>query len=151
MIRDSWIRLKNLLREYSVESGAGYRAKRLFRDIGLAIPLDALAEALKIKGYKASSDSEAIYTTAPYDEVVTVATLIKEALESLKEIRASRTAKRLIVSAYAVTGLSVYDIITRGIELGLLEEDPEGKILIKKDWREALRDLVKVIEGERGA
>jgi hypothetical protein len=154
MIRDSWIRIRNLLKEYrSLEVGRGlkgYSLKRIYKEVGLAVPSDVLVEALRVKGYKAESDGENIISDADLDTIISLASEIKRAIEDLRFVQATRTAKKLIAAVSATTGRPVDDVIEKGIETGFLsEEETSGKISVISPWREVIRELVRVLEGEQ--
>jgi len=152
MIRDSWSRIRQLIREYrSLETEKGlksYSLKRIFREVGLAIPADVLAEVLKLKGYKTEIDKEYIFSNASFDEIIDVSTDIKKAIEDIRFVQATRTAKKLVATLSVLAGKTVDDIIKDGIETNILVEDNEtGKISVISPWREALRELARVIGG----
>jgi len=147
MIRDSWIRLREVLSDYGSSQSPRINLRRLSRDARIAVPVDVLVEVLKLMGYNAEEDDDGIKTDADYEEVLTFASMIRNALEELRLIPAARRAKHLIAALSASTGARVEDVISTGLNAGILRDD-EGKLLVKKDWRQALRELAKVIRSE---
>jgi hypothetical protein len=153
MIRDSWIRIRNLLREYrSVEVGKGLRSyslKRIHKEVGLAVPSDVIVEVLRAKGYEAEAREDDIVSNADLDTLISVALDVKNALEELKFVQATRTTKKLLAAVHAITGRPVDDIIEEGLEAGVLAEDESsGKVSVISPWRDVLKKLVRVLEGE---
>ncbi|MEB2836546.1 MAG: DUF2067 domain-containing protein [Desulfurococcales archaeon] len=142
MILDSWTRIKELISDYSRVESSTYPARLIFKEVGLALPLDIIAEVLSLKGYSAAIEEEDLRTDAPYDEVISTALSVKEALEDTKLLYATRTAKKLVVAASALLEEDPHSVIERAIELGLARFDEEGKFELLKPWREALRELV---------
>ncbi len=153
MIRDSWIRIRNLLKEYQSSEikrdMKTYNAKRLYKEIGLAIPLDVLEEVLKAKGHKAEIREEVIVTNTDFEEIIDFGLEIKRALEDLRFVDTTRTAKKLIAATAAITGRSVDDIINMGLDLGVLVEEDNGKISVISPWKDVLKKLVRVLGSEQ--
>jgi len=147
MIRDSWIKLKALLSEYHKLSKM-YPSKLLYKDVGLAIPLDVLAEILKLEGYKSEASREGLLSEAPYEEVIARAEAMKSSLEEAKDLYATRTAKKLLVGASALTGIPVSRVVEISLQSGLVDFDEDGKLILLKPWKEALRELVGLIRDE---
>ena len=150
MIRNSWTRIRELMKEYKgIETERGVRSyslKRIYKEIGLAIPSDVLVEVLKLRKYESEIINENVISTASFDEIIDIASNIKKALEDIKFIQATRTAKKLIITLSAFSGRATDDIIENGIKKGFLIEDEEnGKISVISPWREALKELARVI------
>ena len=149
MILDSWTRIKELISDYSRAESSTYPARLIFKEVGLALPLDVIAEVLLLKGYRATVEGEDLRTDASYDEVVNTALSVKEALENTKLLYAMRTAKKLVVAGSALLEENPHDVVERAIELGLARFDDEGKLELLKPWREALRELAGRARVER--
>ncbi len=146
MIRESWVRLKRLLSEYTPGGEEGYSLARISKDVGLAVPGDVLAVVLRLEGSRAEYRDGRLVTDAPYDVVVDAARRVRKALEEAKALAATRTAKKAVVAAAALTGLEVDRVVAAGLEAGLLSEDEEGKIAIKGPWEQLVRRLARVAE-----
>lgn len=154
MIRDSWIRLKKLLSEYSQPRGErGYSLRLIAREVGLAVPGDVLAVVLREEGSRASyGRGEFIETDAGFDHVLDAAARVKRAIEESKLLNASRTAKKAIITVAALTGSPVSRVVEAGLDSGILSEDEEGKIIIRRPWHEVVRELREAVEhGIRGS
>lgn len=147
-IRESLIRIKGLQEEYkgSIRKSSGekreYNARKIYRDIGLAIPLDVLIEALRRNGWSAEESNSGIKTNASYEDVISIARLIAGAIEGMKHLEAARGAKKALAVAAAVTGAPLEDAVRAGIEVGVLMEDDTGKLLTRVPWREAAREII---------
>jgi hypothetical protein len=141
MIRDSWIRIKRILSEYLTPPKGGYSLKRIYRDVGLALPPDTLVEAVKSQGYRASIDGEFIHTNAPYEDVLEAAYSIKRALEDVKSLPATRTAKKLLITLSAIWGQPASRIAELLLSRGYARLTEEGKLELIKPWKELLREL----------
>ncbi len=149
MILDSWTRIKEIISDYSRVESSTYPARLIFKEVGLALPLDVIAEVLSLKGYRAAVEGEDLRTDAPYDEVVTTALSVRKALEDTKLLYATKTAKKLVVAGSALLEENPHDVVERALELGLARFDEEGKLELLKPWREALRELVGRARVER--
>ena len=142
MIMDSWLRIKRIVADYS-KLGKSYPPRILYKDVGLAIPLDVLAEVLSLSGYRAAVENGELMTNAPYDTVISYAQAVKDALEGSKLIYATRTAKKLIVAASAYSALDPQRVIEAALNAGLMTMNDDGKLELLKPWREAVRELVR--------
>jgi len=146
-IRETIIRIKRLLDEYRVVAKKGglreYAARRIHREAGLAIPMDVLAEVLKRNGWRSEAREDAIETTAPFQEVVSAARLVAEALEAMKHVQASRSAKKALATAMAATGAPLEDAVRAGLEAGVIVENDEGRLETVIPWREAAREIIR--------
>lgn len=143
--------IKKVLREFRAAPKRGtLRVTRqaIYREAGVAIPLDVLDIVLRLQGYDTRIEGDEVYTNAPEETVYESARLIAEYLREAGSLYATRTAKRLVIAAGALTGASILELIDAGLESGVLEEDDEGKLLVPGDWREAVKKLVKHLAGE---
>ncbi len=153
MIRESWIRLKKLLAEYSPPRGRrDYSLRLVSREVGLAIPGDVLAVVLKEEGSRARYEGgDFLETDAGFDHVVDAAARIRRAIEEACLLALTRTAKKAVVAVAALTGRSVAEVVEAGLASGLLAEDDEGRIVIKRPWTEGVPELKEAVEhGVRG-
>ena len=154
MIRESWIKLKKLLAEYSPQRGKrGYSLRLVAKEVGLAVPGDVLAIVLREEGSRARYEGrDFLETDAQFDHVVDAAARIKRAIEEAKLLASTRTAKKAVVAVAALTGRRVAEVVEAGLASGLLLEDDEGRIVIKRPWTEVVPELKEAVEhGVRGA
>lgn len=154
MIRESWIRLKKLLAEYAPPRGKrGYSLRLVAKEVGLAIPGDVLAVVLKEEGSRARYEGgDFLETDAEFDHVVDAAARIRKAIEEARLLASTRTAKKAVIAVAALTGRPVAEVVETGLASGLLSEDDEGRIVIKRPWTEVVPELKEAVEhGVRGA
>jgi len=145
-IRETIIAIRRLLREYRIEEAGGWRvynARFIHRLAGIAVPLDVVAEVLKLEGWPSEDVGEGLKTKASIEVVADASRRVSEAIKTLESIYAARTAKKLLAAAGAYTLADMDEIIDEALSLGLLEEDSEGKLAVKGPWKNALRKLVK--------
>jgi hypothetical protein len=147
MIVDSWARIKKVVADYA-KLGKSYPSRLIYRDIGLAVPLDVLAEILMLDGYKANVEDGDLLTNAPYDTVLSYAQAVKDALENTKLIYATRTAKKLIVTISAYSALDPQEVVEKALDAGLMIMNDDGKLELIKPWKEAVRELARVLRHE---
>jgi len=141
MIRDTWIRIKKLLSEYAEGPQSGFRLARVYRDAGLALPADVISEVLRYYGYKAEADGVNLYTNAPYEDVLEAALKVKDAIISMRELPATRTAKKAVATLSAVWGESPQRVIELLLESGHAVLTEEGKLELIKPWKEVVSQL----------
>ncbi|MCE4601324.1 MAG: DUF2067 domain-containing protein [Desulfurococcales archaeon] len=147
LARKTRIGIKKVLEEFTQREVRGRSlrvipARSIYREAGVAIPLDVLELVLRINGYEARVTEEGLESSAPVDEVFVYAGEIGRLLESLSTLEASRTAKKLFLAVASLTGASPLEIIDAGFNLDVLEEDDEGKLFVRGDWREAVKKVV---------
>ncbi len=151
-IRTSMIRLKKLLSELKVVERKGvyvYPPNLIYKEAGMAVPLDVVAEVLKAYGYKASYTSEGLETNAPLEEAVNAASAVAGALESMKAYPLTTSARKAVAAVSAITSLAPSDVISAGLSSGVLVEERE-RLSIKGSWRDAYKRLMESIEGAGG-
>ncbi len=155
MAKEAIARVRRLLREYSVrEPTRGYReihARLLFREAGLAVPLDVVEAVLKGMGRNARVQGSSLVTNASLDEAIGAARAVAEAIREAGTLYATRTAKKAVAAAAALAGRSVMEVVDAGLAGGILEEDDEGRLMVPGDWRVAVKRLVEALAGEGGA
>lgn len=145
MIKDTWTRIKKVLREYTPPPKGGFKLVRIYRDVGIALPPDVLAAVIEASGYRTEYDRENLYTDASYEEVLLAAKAIRGALEEMRGLNATRTAKKLLATLSAIWGAPVASVIDVLIEKGYARLSDSGKIELLRPWKEALSEL----KGER--
>jgi hypothetical protein len=150
-IRTSIIRLRDLVRQLSVEVKRGgmnvYRPTLIYREVGLAVPLDVVAEVLRANGYKAQYTSEGLETTAPLDEVLSASKAVADALNSMKHLPLTTGARKAVAAVSALAGVPPDNIIETGLSNGILEETGSYRITVKGSWRESFKRLLEVVGG----
>ncbi len=145
-------RVRKLLREYSVREERGARsipARLIFREAGMAVPLDVLEAVLRASGRDARAEGDRLVTEASLEEVIDSARAVAGALREASTLPATRTAKKLVVAASAIAGVSVMEAVDAGLASGALEEDDEGKLYVPGDWRRAVKSLLEALGGYR--
>lgn len=145
MIKDTWARIKRVLHEYTPPPKGGFKLVRIYRDAGIALPPDVLAAVIEASGYRTEYDRENLYTDAPYEEVLVAAKAVRDALEEMRGLNATRTAKKLLAALSALWGAPVNSVIGILAEKGYVRLSDEGKIELLRPWKEALSEL----KGER--
>jgi len=141
--------LKRLLREYRVKRAprGGTRISRqaLTRYAGVAVPVDVIVEVLKLQGYRAYEEGDDLVTNADPEIVEQVASSLGSALAETQHLYATRTAKKLVLAAMVATGRGQLEVIDAGMSVGVLDEDDEGKLFVRGDWREALKKVARAL------
>lgn len=153
-IKNLWYEVKKTTRSLrEIERGIGlrrYSISLISRIIHDTFPPRLLVEALKKMHYSAeySDEGDVIVSNADLETVVKTASKISE-LNKITSRRASNTSTRyFLISASTVTDLEVEKVVKKAIELGLLEEVDEGKVILRLDWRQALDILIRNIKKE---
>lgn len=144
-IKETVKRIKQLLSEYKTRERGGARTypwKRIYRDAGGAIPIDALAQALRLRGHEARETGEGLETTAGYEEVASAAQAVWEAVRSLAASGASRSVKKAVAAAHAAGAGDPVDLLDEALRLGLAREEDDGRIVPAADWRRVSETLL---------
>ena len=138
--------LRKLLKEYSTPKTGrekAYSLKLLSREAGISLPPDVLIEVLKAEGFSARVEEGRLYTDADQDTVLGVASLIADAIKKLEHIYSTRTAKKLLIAYLTLNPtLNPSEAVMKALTQGVLEEDDDGKLYVRGDWREALKTLL---------
>ncbi len=145
--------IKRVLGEFKARREVGasrVSRKTLYREAGVAIPLDVLEVVLNVRGYEARIIEDEIVSSAPLDEILASARIIGEYLREAENLYATKTAKKLVLAVESLTGSTHLEVIDKGMETGIIEEDDEGKLYVLGDWREAVKKLVHIL-GKQGS
>lgn len=146
--------VKQLIREYSTPEtprGRAYSLRALSREAGTAIPPDVLVEVLRARGHKAWVDDGRIVTSADQESVVGAARLVAKAVRSLEKVYAARTVKKALAAILALhPDLPPSAAVRILVETGGAGYDEEGKLVPRRDWREALKEALKTLEEPGG-
>lgn len=152
LARQTLLGIRRVLEEFSTPRVPGAGMVRIprrvvYREAGVAIPLDVLELLLSRYGYETRVEDDEIVTKAPTSLVYSAAREIARMLEEMKTLDATRTAKKFLMAVGAATGAGVLEAIDWGFEHDVLEEDDEGKLYLNLDWREAVK---RVLAGKEG-
>jgi len=123
------------------EKGAGrVPLSLLSKRVGKPFVSDALAEVLKLLGYRAEIIGDEIVTDAPPAVVEEVAAGLAEKLKELNVFkpRASRTAKALITAYAFLAGISSLQAMSELEREGAIAVDGH-RVVPKGEWRALLR------------
>ncbi|WP_165487924.1 DUF2067 family protein [Aeropyrum pernix] len=151
-IRESIVRVKELLREYRRRARGGgllsYSLRRVSREAGVAVPPDVLSTVLSGMGYRveARSGEGVLDTDAPWSLVVEVAREVGERLREAAAQPLTTSSRKLVVAASILAGSTLDDAVRAAVEEGLLEEDEKGRLLVRGGWRESLKTLLKALQ-----
>ncbi len=143
-IKETIRRIKQILEEYkTTEKGRSriYTWRRIYRDAGGAIPLDALAQVLHLQGHQAKVTGEGLETTATYEHVTAAAQAVWEALTALAGAGASRSVKKAIAAAHAAGAGDPQELLEEALATGLAREEG-GRIIPAMDWRRLSETLL---------
>lgn len=114
----------------------------------IAIPLQALVDALRLSGHKASLEGTAIVTNASFHEVVRLAEKLSHCYSEAVKVGLPAPIRRLIAAAAACANLSVQDILDALEQRGLIKRD-DG--ILQASTLEAIhRELEKMVSSGSG-
>ncbi len=112
----------------------------------VSVPLDALVEALKLMGYQVSLEGDVLRVDADFEEVVDVARKIKEVYDTsdIVRFRLPHTAKKAVAVLSVTLSMEPEEVVNTLLEMGHLREG-DFKYEIAKDWKEMVRETIKVL------
>lgn len=151
-VKDSWYRVRQALADlwelYRLRTRREASIEAIVKEAGRTFPPEALVYALELRGYEArlSDDKSLLYTTAPPEEVITVARKIADAIDQLKYRVRGSAAKRMIAAIAAGLDVDVERVIEYGLRSRVLEE-AEDKIILREEWRRGLRKIAVMLKG----
>ncbi|MCS7364665.1 MAG: DUF2067 domain-containing protein [archaeon GB-1867-035] len=122
-----------------------FSVREISKMAGMAISLDLLAEALRLKGFKCRVVRNSIETNASEDVVSNVLRLMSSAYLDLRFETKSSSVKRLLVLASSVTGVDLWSVVEVARELEFISRDDEGRLVLLREWRDALKRLLPVL------
>ncbi|AEM38050.1 protein of unknown function DUF2067 [Pyrolobus fumarii 1A] len=145
-VKDSWYRIKNVVAElwdlYNLSKKGEVSVDAIVKEIRRTFPPQALVEALSLRGYRAELlEGNVIRTNAPLDVVLSLASRIAEVLEEIKFDVRGTAAKRVVAAVAAAFDVVPQEVIEVGLKADVFEHDEEGKIVLKREWRQAIRRL----------
>jgi len=148
-MRESWARLRNVVAElwglHSLRVRGEAPIDVLVKEAGRTFPPEALVYALELRGYKAEISDGVLRTTAPADIVIELARRIGEIVDELKYRVKGTAIKRLIAAVAAGLDVDVDKVLEFGLKMRVFEENEEGKIELREEWRRALRKLAVML------
>ena len=149
-MRESWARLRNVVAElwglHSLRVRGEAPIDVLVKEAGRTFPPEALVYALELRGYKAEISDGVLRTTAPADIVIELARRIGEIVDELKYRVKGTAIKRLIAAVAAGLDVDVDKVLEFGLKMRVFEENEEGKIELREEWRRALRKLAVMLK-----
>jgi len=156
-IREAWASIKEAVTQlwelYRLLSGGEAAIEAIVREVGRTFPPEALVEALRLLGYEATlnEDGAVLYTTAPPEKVVETARKIAEVMDETRFSVRGSAAKRLVAALSAGLGVPADVVIEYGLRSRVLEQDEEGKVRLRMEWRQGLRRLAVMLKAAREA
>ncbi len=142
-IRDTIIHIKRLISEYKVTGSTKYSYKPglIFKRVGSAIPLDALALLLNLEGWEAEYREGTLLTNAKLEDVVTMGILLKDSMDKVSFLSISTSVKKALAVAMIETGRSGQELIERALDEDLIFE--HGKRLVPRtSWIDLAKTLI---------
>ncbi|MCY0868476.1 MAG: DUF2067 domain-containing protein [Desulfurococcus sp.] len=146
-VKKLWRELKSFagLKRGEVHQGLNsYRVDMIVKASGVTFPLEVLLLVLKAQGYTASIVENTLYTNAGVDHVVNTARRISELNTMVKSVVKGKAARYYVVASAVALGLQLEDVIQRSLELGVMEADDSGLYVLRKEWRRAVEEFVKL-------
>ncbi len=147
-IKSAIIKIRELKRELALEKASGRIALSsvdIAKRIRATAPLEPIAIVLARQGYDAKVLKGGILeTNAPLEKVLSIASAIATAIQELKFKARGQSTKKFIAAACAATGASTEEVIDVALKLELLKEDEDGKLVVTKEWRQALNTLLNM-------
>lgn len=128
-----------------------FSVREISKMAGMAISLDLLAEALRLRNFRCRIVKNSIETDASEDVVSSVLRLMSSAYLDLRFETKSSSVKRLLVLASSVTGADLWSVVEVARGLEFISRDEEGRLVLLREWRGALKRLLpalRELEGE---
>jgi len=113
-------------------------------NLRVAIPMQALLEALQLEGYRAELTGSRIVTNASFQHVVELAERVSEAYSEAVELRLPSPLRRIVAAAAACAGFSVEETLKLLVSHGLVAHKEGGYLLLLKP-EEAIRKLREIL------
>ena len=149
-MRETWARLRNVITElwglHSLRVRGEAPIDVLVKEAGRTFPPEALVYALELRGYKAEINENMLRTTAPADMVIELARRVGEIIDELRYRVKGTAIKRLIAAVAAGLDVDVDKVLEFGLKMRIFEENEEGKIELREEWRRALRKLAVMLK-----
>ncbi len=154
-VRDSWFRIKTLVSElwdlYNLAKRGEVSIDAIVREIRRTFPPQALVETLRLKGFRAELlEDNILRTNAPTSTVLEIAAKIAEVIDAIKFDVKGSAAKHVVATVAAAFDVSPYTVIEIGLKADVFRETEDGKIELKREWRQAIRRLAVVFQAGGG-
>jgi len=144
-IRETWSRIKEIaslfLKSISKKGLVNITYEELTKIAKKPFIPNSLVAALELLGYSTKYQGNRLITTAPLELVIELTQKIGKALESIGRWRISPSVKKLLVAAYALN-IDPELVKEIGESLGVLKAE-DFKVELLRDWKEALKEIVK--------
>jgi len=147
-IRNAWLYIRKIVSAYksAVVERKGVREISidfLVEKIGRTFPPRLVEFIMKKKGYMTRLEGDKIITEADTDNITDI---IKEIIDILDRIRfdvGGTACKYFIVASSILSGKDYRAVIEFGLANQILDRDSDGKIVLKKEWRSAVDQILK--------
>ncbi len=154
-VKESWFRIRNVVSElwelYNLAKRGEVSVEAIVKEVRRTFPPQALVEALKLRGYRAELlEGNVLRTNAPPEVILSLATRIAEVIDEVKFDVRGTAAKRVVAAVAAAFDLSPQQVIEVGLKADVFTEDEDGKIVLKREWRQAIRRLSVVFAAGGG-
>ncbi|RLF17564.1 MAG: hypothetical protein DRJ66_00445 [Thermoprotei archaeon] len=107
---------------------------------GVAIPLNILVYALRLRGYRALIEDGCIRTDASLEEVASLAAGISDAYEEMKYLDMTPTCKRLVALYAALKDISIGEAIDDLESMKLIKKENE-RYMLAREFNQSLKLL----------
>ncbi len=149
-VRNAWIYIKRLVSAYksAIVEKRGLREISidfLVEKVGRTFPPRLLEFIVRKKGHKARVEGDRIITDADLDEIIDTIKRIVEVLDKIRFSVKGTACKYFIVASALLADKSYQAIIEEGLRAHILDKDEDGRIILKKEWRSAVDQILKVL------
>ncbi len=155
-VRESWFRIKNAISElwelYNLSKKGEVSIDAIVKEVRRTFPPQALVEALKLRGYEAELlEGNILRTNAPLSVVLELASRIAEVIDEVKFDVKGTAAKRVVAAVAAAFDIPPFEVLEVGKKADVFQEDEDGKLALKREWRQAIRRLAVVFRAGAGS
>ncbi len=150
-VRNAWIYIKRLVSAYksAIVEKRGLREISidfLVEKVGRTFPPRLLEFIVRKKGHKARVEGDRIITDADLDEIIDTIKRIVEVLDKIRFSVKGTACKYFIVASALMANKSYQAIIEEGLRAHILDKDEDRRIILKKEWRSAVDQILKVLD-----
>jgi len=150
-VRNAWIYIKRLVSAYksAIVEKRGLREISidfLVEKVGRTFPPRLLEFIVRKKGHKARVEGDRIITDADLDEIIDTIKRIVEVLDKIHFSVKGTACKYFIVASALMANKSYQAIIEEGLRAHILDKDEDRRIILKKEWRSAVDQILKVLD-----
>ncbi len=115
----------------------------------IAIPVQGLRDILYLSGYKSEIKGNILYSDAPLDVIKCLAEVLSEKYDESIYLNATPLVKRLVAVIAALTGKSIDYTVKFLLENGLIRYNEYNKLVLRKKYEDALKDLPNILKRSR--